>query len=514
MSRMISISNLIPDEENRKFGGTELITTVASVGILQPLLVTDGPKSGQYYVIDGHRRLASAKAAGLEKVPCEVITSEEAAHAKLLSNLDRKQLSPLDQCRTINELKEIGYDNISIGNILGISRYQVERRLRLNNLIPDLKEKLQDGSIPIDKASEAALTDPEIQKKCIDICMDYSCSASYLRGYINRLKNGLSLRSHSDVFLNMTGIHGSDCLHCQSNPAADGTLFDAADKDESYCIDGDCCCAWHKISRIYADSKADCIVRSYAYEDYFKDFIRGTILRIEDYKYPYNQEPDPEYENQLKGVTLAGDIVYMGGTRKQDSKIQDSDEDKEKARIAADISDMNKAVQRIKRIIADANRKEPVNDSDTENCLMILSDGYRRTSWALWDLELGESFQKVAEKLGVAGIIQGKEGRGSNKNQHGIIPLPLLVACRLDWRYYSIMNFCGLNRLEDAVPYIWQEKQTFLDKRFCGCNALEIMKICAARIRVVFNLDDFSDELTSAINDYEKAFQSYAEEDS
>ena len=512
MSRMISISNLIPDEENRKFGGTELITTVASVGVLQPLLVTDGPKSGQYYLIDGHRRLASAKAAGLEKVPCEIITAEDAAHAKLLSNLDRKQLSPLDQCRTINELKEIGYDNVSIGNILGISRYQVERRLRLNNLIPELKGKLQEGSLPIEKASEAALADPDIQVKCIAICLNSNYSVSDLRDYINRMKNGISLCNHSDEFISMAGIHGSDCLHCHSNPASDGTLFDGADKNESYCIDGDGACAWDKISRIYTCSKADCIASSYAFEDYFREFIKKTNLRVVDRKYPCDSEPNPDYENQLKAVTLTGDIVYMGGTRKPDDKEIDAEEEQKKARTATAISDMNKAVQMMKRLMIEANRKEPINDSDREICLMILSDGYRRTSWGLWDLELGESFQKAVDTLGAADIIQGKTFIGFSKIQKKIIPL--LFACRLDWRYYSIMNFLGLRKLEDAVPYTWQEKKDFLDKRFNGCNALESMKACSSRMRIVFDMNDFSDQMKSALDDYEKAFNSYAEEDS
>lgn len=133
MAKTISVDKLITDEHNREYGGTTELATVKTLGILQPLLVTENG-DGTYLVLDGHRRLLSAKGCGLKKVPCEVVDKEIAENVKLLSNLDRKNLSPYDQYIAMRDLQRLGYDSREIGDIVGTSRYQAERILRLGEI--------------------------------------------------------------------------------------------------------------------------------------------------------------------------------------------------------------------------------------------------------------------------------------------------------------------------------------------------------------------------------------------
>ena len=79
--RFISVSDIVPHPENpRKDVGdvTELADSIKANGIMQNLTVVPHEEDGRhcYRVIIGHRRLAAAKAAGLEEVPCVVSTDD------------------------------------------------------------------------------------------------------------------------------------------------------------------------------------------------------------------------------------------------------------------------------------------------------------------------------------------------------------------------------------------------------------------------------------------------------
>ena len=177
MAKTISIDKLTTDEHNREYGGTTELATVKTLGILQPLLVTENG-DGTYLVLDGHRRLLSAKACGLKKVPCEVVGKEIAENVKLLSNLDRKNLSPYDQFIAMSDLHKLGYDTREIGDIVGTSKYQAERILRLGSLIPEFREMLQRGAITMTQASEICQARDKEQAKLFN---DYKVSKGYQR---------------------------------------------------------------------------------------------------------------------------------------------------------------------------------------------------------------------------------------------------------------------------------------------------------------------------------------------
>ena len=76
---------------------TELSQSIATHGILSPILVRE-TGAGGYELIAGERRLRAAKKAGLETAPCMVDSAEDqlSLELALIENLQREDLNPID----------------------------------------------------------------------------------------------------------------------------------------------------------------------------------------------------------------------------------------------------------------------------------------------------------------------------------------------------------------------------------------------------------------------------------
>ncbi len=95
--------------------------SVRQDGVIQPLLVVLRAEGGAYQIIDGHRRVAAAQAAGLATVPCLVLSVDqvEAAFQTGISNLQRRDLTPLEE----------GYQYLELMRISGLSARELAHRL-------------------------------------------------------------------------------------------------------------------------------------------------------------------------------------------------------------------------------------------------------------------------------------------------------------------------------------------------------------------------------------------------
>src|SRR3954454_19387436 len=94
-------------EEDLAAGIEPLRDSVARHGILQPLLVRRRDEGG-VWLVAGHRRLAAAQAAGLEDVPVAVVDGER-LELTAVENLQRAQLTPLEEARTFQALADAGH---------------------------------------------------------------------------------------------------------------------------------------------------------------------------------------------------------------------------------------------------------------------------------------------------------------------------------------------------------------------------------------------------------------------
>ncbi len=136
------------DVENQHL--EELAESIRQHGILQPIIVTRDPFSGQYSLIAGERRLRAARIAGLESVPAIVRLASEQQRLELalIENLQRTDLGPLETAQAYQRLAdEFGLSHEEIAERVGKSRVTVTNTLRLLKLPEAVQKALADGTI-------------------------------------------------------------------------------------------------------------------------------------------------------------------------------------------------------------------------------------------------------------------------------------------------------------------------------------------------------------------------------
>ena len=170
----------------------QLTWSILTQGLLTPLVVRPLP-NGEYEVISGHRRLHACKKAGIETVPALIyaIDRDAAAIALVDSNLQREKILPSEKAFAyklkLEALKHQGTSS-QVGTKLrsdemiaqqtGDSRNQVQRYIRLTNLIPGILQKVDEGRIALTPAVELSyLTDAE-QEDLLETMESEDCTPS------------------------------------------------------------------------------------------------------------------------------------------------------------------------------------------------------------------------------------------------------------------------------------------------------------------------------------------------
>ena len=179
----IEVKNLFPHPDNpRKEIGdvSELAESIKQNGIFQNLTVVPNMVIGEvtgevwqrgYKVIIGHRRLAAAKAAGLEKVPCVVagMTPKEQLQTMLLENMQRSDLTVYEQAQGFQLMLDMGSSVEEIAEKSGFSQTTVRRRVKLLDLDPEkFKKSEARGATLSDYLELDKISDPELKNKVLD----------------------------------------------------------------------------------------------------------------------------------------------------------------------------------------------------------------------------------------------------------------------------------------------------------------------------------------------------------
>ncbi|MEU9033663.1 ParB/RepB/Spo0J family partition protein [Streptomyces sp. NPDC048352] len=125
----------------------ELVTSIRTVGLLQPVVVREtGP--GRYELIMGERRFRACGQAGLERIPAIIRATEDDKLLldALLENLHRVQLNPLEEAAAYGQLLgDFKCTHDQLADRIGRSRSQVTNTLRLLRLSPEVQSKVAAG---------------------------------------------------------------------------------------------------------------------------------------------------------------------------------------------------------------------------------------------------------------------------------------------------------------------------------------------------------------------------------
>ena len=173
----------------------ELVDSIKLNGILTPVIVRPDDE-GTYEMISGHRRLHAAKRAGLQKIPAIVkeMTNDDAILAMVDSNLQREEILPsekafaykmkLDAMRRQKGRHSKAENCSQLGNNfsqrsseelakqVGESINQVQRYIRLTELIPELLNLVDEKRLPFVTGYEMTFFTREIQKWLYEYCRE------------------------------------------------------------------------------------------------------------------------------------------------------------------------------------------------------------------------------------------------------------------------------------------------------------------------------------------------------
>ncbi len=150
----IPVAAIVPNQyQPRKvFDQTEiqeLAQTISEHGLLQPIVVREF-RPGEYEIIAGERRFRAVKLLEWEKIPAivEKMSDAESASLALIENLQRAQLSPVEEAQAYKQLME--FNNLTqaaLAKGMGKSQSFVANKLRLLKLIKPVQNAILDGRI-------------------------------------------------------------------------------------------------------------------------------------------------------------------------------------------------------------------------------------------------------------------------------------------------------------------------------------------------------------------------------
>ena len=174
---------------------TETVESIKMVGITNPLIVRPDPDGG-YEIISGHRRHHAAELAGLDTLPVIVRELDDDAAVIMMvdSNIQRETILPsekalaykmkLDAIRHQGARTDLTSRQVvgkleaadKIGDMTGESGRQVQRYIRLTNLIPELMDMVDEKKIAFNPAVELSYLKPEEQRNFLE-AMNYAQAA-------------------------------------------------------------------------------------------------------------------------------------------------------------------------------------------------------------------------------------------------------------------------------------------------------------------------------------------------
>jgi ParB family chromosome partitioning protein len=168
-----------------------LVESIQAQGILTPLVVRpiDGNEI-EYEVISGHRRLHACKKAGITTVPALIysLDRDAAAIALVDSNLHREHILPSEKAFAYKlKLEALKHQGQTCGQVGHKSRdmlsedesgRQVQRYIRLTNLIPGILEKVDEGKIALTPAVELSYLTETEQANLLETMESEDCTPS------------------------------------------------------------------------------------------------------------------------------------------------------------------------------------------------------------------------------------------------------------------------------------------------------------------------------------------------
>ena len=159
--RQIAVDRITPNPKQPRIAAdpaalADLTASIREHGVLQPILVRPLER-GRYEIVAGERRWRAVTALALALIPAiiEEMSDEQAIEIAVIENLQRENLSPLDEAAIFARMtSELGYSIRKLANKLGKDKGYIENRLRLVAAPADVRALVAERSDTISHAYE------------------------------------------------------------------------------------------------------------------------------------------------------------------------------------------------------------------------------------------------------------------------------------------------------------------------------------------------------------------------
>ncbi len=159
--RQIAVDRITPNPKQPRIAADpaaldDLTASIREHGVLQPILVRPLER-GHYEIVAGERRWRAVTALALALIPAiiEEMSDEQAIEIAVIENLQRENLSPLDEAAIFARMtSELGYSIRKLANKLGKDKVYIEKRLRLVAAPADVRALVAERSDTISHAYE------------------------------------------------------------------------------------------------------------------------------------------------------------------------------------------------------------------------------------------------------------------------------------------------------------------------------------------------------------------------
>ena len=179
---------------------SELAQSISEIGLLQRVLLR--PDGDRYEIVFGHCRFLAHKELGLKKIKSviRVMTDQEVAIARATENLNRKDLTPIEEAATYKDLFESHAMSLEqIGARVGKSPALVKRRMDLLKMPPQLQKALHSKQISIGVAEELwPITDITTLDYYLSFALDGGCTVAVARQWCKDWRDFVR-RQDSDI---------------------------------------------------------------------------------------------------------------------------------------------------------------------------------------------------------------------------------------------------------------------------------------------------------------------------
>ena len=179
---------LVKDDESMD----ELVDSIKERGLIQPVIIRP-VDNGMYEMVSGHRRKRAFEIAGYDKIPARVkeMSRDEAILSMVDSNLQRETVLPSEKARAykmrLDAMKRQGKrtdltlsptgtklrSDQQLADEVGESRNQIQRLIRLNYLVPEMLDLVDEGKVAMRPAVEISYLPEEIQYDLLE-AMEYN----------------------------------------------------------------------------------------------------------------------------------------------------------------------------------------------------------------------------------------------------------------------------------------------------------------------------------------------------